>query len=87
MELKDLCEIFDSRPSRKIIGEIWVVSERIKKETKTKNTVTQTVIRKTVRHIDLDCGHSLPATEFNKTPKNKAKCFQCAKDQYEKGKE
>ncbi len=61
----------------KIIGEVWVTEERIKKQRSSKNVIVETVIRTTTRNIDLECGHRIKCTEFNKVPSNQTKCLEC----------
>ena len=62
---------------RKVIGIGEIISERVKKEVKTKNTIKQTIIRQTVSAIKLDCGHLIAVTRFNKVPNNNTRCYEC----------
>ena len=65
------------KTQKNITGEIWVTDDRIKKELKTRNTVTQKIVRKIVKHITLECGHTIPVTYFAKIPKLRTGCIEC----------
>lgn len=69
-----ICRIEDLM---KIIGKKTIVTEKVKKESKTKNTLTQLIVRKSVEAIVLECGHSIPVTEFNKVPTKNTYCKIC----------
>ena len=64
---------------RNIVGESEIISEWVKKEIRTKNTLTQTIIRKTVKAIVLECGHKIVVTNFNKVPIKNTNCYECDK--------
>jgi hypothetical protein len=79
MEINEYIKIRDMRPLRTVVGENWVVDEVIKKERKTKNTVTHNLVRKATRNLVLECGHLLPATQIQKEPK-RILCWSCGED-------
>jgi len=62
---------------RKVVGEDFIITEEIKKERQTRNILTQKIIRTKTRCIKLDCGHLIPAGEWNKVPKNNTECRKC----------
>lgn len=63
---------------RKVVGESEIVTERIKKEIRTKNTLKQTIERVTVKAIKLECGHLIAVTSFNKAPTSNTFCYECS---------
>jgi hypothetical protein len=62
---------------RKIVGETLIVTERIKKSRQTRNVLTETVIRESVKALVLECEHKIPVTKFNKVPTNNTRCYEC----------
>lgn len=63
----------------KVVGDTWVTTENVVKETKTKNTIKQTVKRETCRHLLLECGHTRRVSDLT-TQAAKAKhmnCYEC----------
>lgn len=66
---------------RKVVGESEIVTERIKKEIRTKNTLKQTIEKVTVKAIKLECGHLVAVTRYKKVPKNNTTCWRCFYDE------
>ena len=62
---------------RRIVGAEWLDSDHIKKERRTTNKVTQTIVRTSVKHIVLECGHKIPCTGFTKIPTHNTYCYDC----------
>ena len=62
---------------RRVVGLTVVIEEYVKKERKTKNILTQTIVRKTLKAIELDCGHKIPFKNFHKIPTNNTNCYEC----------
>jgi len=75
IEMSEISEI-----RRKVVGLGEIKTETIRKEKKTRNTVTQTIIRKTVKAIVLDCGHKIEVTRFNKVPTSNTRCYECEQE-------
>ena len=63
--------------SRRVSGHSVEVTEKIKKSAETANIKTETVIRKTVKVLVLECGHKIPLTAFNIVPSQQTRCKQC----------
>ncbi len=62
---------------RKVVGFSEIITDEIKKERRTRNVLTQTIIRKTVGAIVLDCGHKVEVTKYTKVPSNNTRCYEC----------
>lgn len=62
---------------RRVTGEDFIVTEKIKKVVTTANITTETVIRRSERAIVLDCGHLIGVTKFAKVPTSNTRCKQC----------
>ena len=77
----------DARVRRQVVGDIWVSEDEITKESKSKNVITQRIIRRTKRHIVLDCGHNISVAKFNKVPTKNTFCSQCGDEIYEASQE
>jgi len=55
----------------------WITTEEITKERKRKNIIEQTVKRRTVKNLVLECGHKIPVLEFCKIPEKNTRCKIC----------
>ena len=62
---------------RKVVGSCTVVKEVVKKRFESKNILREIVERKTFGAIELDCGHKILASDFNKVPTNNTMCYEC----------
>lgn len=62
---------------RKVIGECVIAEERIISTKRTKNVIKQRIERVHTRAIELECGHKIPVTNFNKVPTSNTQCFEC----------
>jgi len=65
------------RFTKDIVGTDVIIEEQIKSEWKTKNILTQKIVRKTINCIVLECGHKILVTRFNKVPSNRTDCREC----------
>ena len=73
---------YELAPRVNITGEKIVIEEKIKKEHQQVNVLTQTIVRRSVRHVVFDCGHTIQK-RFD-TPKNSTTCYECGKALAEK---
>jgi hypothetical protein len=62
---------------RQVVGESTITTEDIKKEFVSKNVTRQIIERKTVKAIELDCGHKISCANFNKVPTKNTRCCEC----------
>ena len=77
--MKDFVErSFDLAPRVKIVGEELIVDEVIKKERQQINVLTQTIVRRTVKHVVFECGHM--EQKQCSTPKKYTTCLSCGKE-------
>ena len=62
---------------RKVIGETTITTESVTKEFKSKNITRQIIERRTVKAIELDCGHKINCATFTKVPTKNTRCYDC----------
>jgi len=65
----------------KIVGNGKITEEYTRKVSTTKNTTTETIVRKTVKTIVLECGHQRKLTEWSRAkdiPKIRIYCRSCS---------
>ena len=63
--------------NKKIIGEGVKVTEFIKKEFITKNTIRRIIERKETKTMKLECGHEISMCGYTKAPTNYTNCYKC----------
>lgn len=63
---------------RNIVGETWIVEDRVLNTAKTKNTERLTIRRTRTRALLLECGHAIAVTRFmSKIPTKNTRCPEC----------